>query len=81
MIRSQAYIFILCHNSLTVAKAASFLTFTDPTKITQIPDRTPLNGRLARRKDRYLHKTQQIHKTNMHALSGIRTRDPRNRAA
>jgi len=81
MIRSHAYIFSLCRSSPTVAQAASFFIFTDHTKFTQTPDRTPLNERSARRKSRYLHKTQQIHKTNIHALSGIRTRDPRNRAS
>jgi hypothetical protein len=43
--------------------------------------RTPLNERSARRTGRYIHSTQQIQETNIHALSGIRTRDPSNRGA
>jgi hypothetical protein len=43
--------------------------------------RTPLNECSARRRGRYLHNTQQTQETNIHALSGIRTRDPSNRAA
>lgn len=31
--------------------------------------------------ERYLHNTLQIRETNIHALSGFRTRDPTNRAA
>jgi len=50
-------------------------------KITQTPERTPLNEWPARRRGRYLDKTQQANETNTHAVSGIRTRDPRNRAA
>jgi hypothetical protein len=43
--------------------------------------RTSLNERSARCRGRYLHKTQQTQDTNIHALSGIRTRDPSNQAA
>jgi len=39
---------------------------------------TPLNEWSACRKGHYLHKTQQ---TNIHILSGIRTRDPSSRAS
>ena len=35
----------------------------------------------ARCRGRYLHNTQQIQGTNIHALSGIRTRDISNQAA
>ena len=42
---------------------------------------TPLNEWSARRRDRCLHNTQQTQETNIHALSGIRTCDPSNRAA
>ena len=42
------------------------------------PGRTPPNEWSARRKDRYLHNTQ-TQDTNIHALIGIRTRDPSNR--
>jgi hypothetical protein len=43
--------------------------------------RTPLNEWSARRRGRYLHNTQQTQETNIHAFSGIRTRDPRNGTA
>jgi hypothetical protein len=48
---------------------------------THTPDRTPLNEWSARFRDRYLHSTQQLEETNIHALSGIRTRYPSNRVA
>jgi hypothetical protein len=38
----------------------------------------PLDERLARRSGHYLHNTQQTRETNIHAVSGIRTRDPCN---
>ena len=44
------------------------------------PGRTPPNEQSARRRLHYLHSTQQTQETNMHALSGIRTRDLRNQA-
>jgi len=40
--------------------------------------RSPLNAWSARRRGRYLHKTQQTQETNTHSLCEIRTRDPRN---
>jgi hypothetical protein len=44
--------------------------------------RAPLNEWLARRKGLYRHRTSQlIQKKNIHAPSGIRTRDPSNQAA
>ena len=42
---------------------------------------TPLNDWSARRTGRYLYNTQQTKETNVHAPSGIRNRDPTNRAA
>ena len=39
--------------------------------------RTPLKEWLV---SEYLHNTQQTQETNIHALSGIRTRDPSKRA-
>jgi hypothetical protein len=44
----------------------------------QIHGRTPLGEWSARRRGLYLHRTQE---TNIHALSGIRTRDPSNKVA
>ena len=41
----------------------------------------PLNEGSARRRGRYLHSTQQAQDTNIHALSGIRTRDPSKQAS
>ena len=49
--------------------------------IKHTPNRTPLTERSARRKGRYLHHTQQTHETNIHALNGVRTRAPSNKAA
>jgi len=42
--------------------------------------RNPLNEWSARRRGRYLHDKQK-QKTNIHAVSGIRTRNPNSRAA
>ena len=42
---------------------------------------TPLNELPARHKRRYLHNTQQTKQTNIHALSGIRSLNPRKQAA
>jgi hypothetical protein len=44
---------------------------------THKPDRTPLNERSGRRRGRYLQNTQQTQQMNMHAVSRIRTRNPR----
>jgi hypothetical protein len=41
---------------------------------------TPLDEGSARRRDLYL-TTQTLYKTNIHALSGIRTHDPSQRSA
>jgi hypothetical protein len=48
----------------------------------QTHGRTPLDEGSARRRDLYLHRTtEHRNPTNIHAPSGIRTRDPSNRAA
>jgi len=43
--------------------------------------KSPLNEWSARPTGRYLHNTQQTQQKNIHALSGIRTRDPSKPAA
>jgi len=43
--------------------------------------RTPLHEWSASRRGRYRHNVQQTQATNVHALSGIRTFDPSNKAA
>jgi hypothetical protein len=43
--------------------------------------RAPLHEWSARRRDRYLHNTQQTQETNICVPNGIRIRDPSNRAA
>ena len=45
---------------------------------THTRDMTPLYERSARRMDRYIYNTQQTQETNIHPLSGIRTRNPSN---
>jgi hypothetical protein len=47
------------------------------TQLQHTSGRAPLNEWSARCSRRYLHNTQQTHETNIHALCGIRTRDPR----
>jgi len=42
---------------------------------------TPLNERSARHQGHCVHNTQQTQETNIHAFSGIRTRNPSNREA
>ena len=42
---------------------------------------TPLYLWSARLRDPYIHNTQQTQETNINALVGILTHDPRNRAA
>jgi hypothetical protein len=49
--------------------------------ITHTPGRTPLNERSPRLRCHYLHNTQQTQDTNIHALSGVRSLDPKNEAA
>jgi len=47
---------------------------------TRTHSKTPLNVWSASRRGRYLDKTQQTQETNIHTLSGFRTRYPRNQA-
>jgi hypothetical protein len=49
--------------------------------LTHIAGRIPLSERSARRRGHHLHNTQQTQETNIHALSGIGTRDSNNQAA
>jgi hypothetical protein len=44
---------------------------------THIPDRILFNEWSARCRGRYLYNTQQTQQNNIHAVGGIRTRDPR----
>jgi hypothetical protein len=69
--------------SLTRANTTSFLRSVDHTQLDThtTHDRTPLNKWSARRRDHYLHNTQQTQETNIHALCMIRTRNPSNQAA
>ena len=48
---------------------------------THTPGRTHLEEESARHRGRSLHNVHQTQETNIHALSGFRTRDPSNRAA
>jgi hypothetical protein len=50
-------------------------------KVTHTTGRTAMNELSPRRRGRYLYNTQQAQETTVHALSGIRTRDPTTRAA
>ena len=50
-------------------------------KDTHTHSHTPLNKWSTRRRDRYLHNTQQTQETNIHSLSGIRTCDSNNQEA
>ena len=60
----------------------SFLpSFTHRHTHTNTHGRTPLDEWSARRRGRCLHNTQQTQETNIHVLSGIRTRDPSSQAA
>ena len=54
---------------------SSLLMFLDHVQLdTHTPGRSPLNKWSARRRVRYLHNTQQMQETNIHALHGIRTK-------
>jgi len=66
------------HSFLEVSRSH---THTQTHKHTHTPDRTPLNQGTARRWGRYLHVMRQTQQTNIHTLSGIRTRNPSNQAA
>jgi hypothetical protein len=56
-------------------------THTHTHTYTHTPVSTPLNGWSPRRRDRYLHNTQQNQQTNNHSLGAILTRDPSHQAA
>jgi hypothetical protein len=45
------------------------------------PGRPPLDEWPARRRDLYLHNTQHLQETDIHALGGIRNHNPNKRAA
>jgi hypothetical protein len=57
-----------------------FLFSLDHTQTHTTVRRTPLDEGSARRGDLYL-TTQTLYKTNIHAVGGIRTHDPRKRSA
>jgi hypothetical protein len=60
-------------------KPSHYTGFIDRTSL-RTPGETPLNEQSARRRDRYLHNTQQTQKANIHVLSKIRTRDRNSQA-
>ena len=79
----------LWHDSLTRALAPSFMRFLDLTRNrtrarmpththSPIPDKTPLSEWSSLRRRGYVHNTQETQETNLHVLTGIRTRDPKN---
>jgi len=75
------YFLFLWRNSPNHAQVASLLRFLDHTQLDKhTPGSTPLYEWSARRTGRYLHNTQQTYQTDIHIFSGIRTRDPSNRA-
>ena len=79
---SKPNLFFLSTNSPTRAQAASLLRFLDHTQLdTYVPGWSLLDEWSARRRDLYLHNTQQTHQTKIHARDGIRTRNPSNEAA
>jgi hypothetical protein len=61
--------------------ASSFLRFRDHTQGQSTVGRTPLDEWSAPRRDLFLTNTQHSKQTNIHALGGIRTRNPSRRAA
>jgi len=69
--------------SPTRAQAVSWVRYLDHTRLdththTHTHGRTPLNEWSARRRDRYLHNTQQTQETDIHATGEIQTRNPSN---
>jgi hypothetical protein len=68
---------LLCRDSPTRAQVSRPHTITH----THTTGTTPLNERSARRRGRYLHKTQHSQETDTRALGGIRTHDPSKRSA
>jgi hypothetical protein len=73
-------IIILAFTTHLRVLAYSFLTLHDHTKGRTTVGRTPLEEWSARRRDLYLTHTQHSQHTNIHALGGIRTRNPSRRA-
>ena len=71
---------LFCCNSPTRAKADSFLRFLDRTQDHTIGGGTPVDEWSARREDLYL-KTQHWQERDLHASSGIRTRNTSKRSA
>jgi hypothetical protein len=69
-------IIIISGSTLVRTLVASHWKFRNPVKT---HGRTPLDERSAHRKGFYPHRTTQ--QTNIHALSGIRNRDPSNQEA
>jgi hypothetical protein len=72
--------FYLWRHSSTRTYGATFSRFLHHIQ-THHTGSTPLDEWSAHRRHRYLRNTQQPQETNIRALSGIRTRNPRNRAA
>jgi len=62
--------FFNCHNSPQLVRSCTLSRFLELTKRRATVGRTPLDGRLVRRRNLYL-KTHDTH--NIHALDGIRT--------
>ena len=78
------FFLFLWRSSPTRASASSLLRFIGHTHThthTHTHGATPLNEWSALRRGHYLHNAQQTHKTNIHAVSGILTRDPSSQAA
>jgi hypothetical protein len=75
-------IFFLWCNNPSLAYAASLLRFRDHTQLRHTTfGRTPLDEGSARRGDLYLIKQNISQKTDIHASSGIQTRNPSKREA
>ena len=78
MIRMSRNFFPMARQPPPVGKGApSFTRFLDHTQRRTTVSRTPLDERSARRRDLTTHN---IHKTDIHAPGGIRTRTPSQRA-
>ena len=78
---------MFCYNLIpAVAKQPNLglevlaLRFLDRTQLDR-PGKSHLNGWSAHHRGRHLHTTQQTQETNIHAPSGILTRDPSNWSA
>jgi len=73
--------FFLLRNNPTPAQAAWFFRFLDHTKLEDTPCTIHLSLWSAGCRGRYLHIIQQTQQPNIHALSGIGTRDISKRVA